>query len=71
MSVFWRFRTRVSCCVVARLPGICPRCSERMVRSGHDPQGLNQLVDVAVLVGVMPIPSSLGVVSELHATARC
>ena len=36
-----------------------------MVRSGHDPQGLNQLVDVAVLVGVMPIPSSLGVVSEL------
>ena len=42
-----------------------------MVRSGHDPQGLNQLVDVAVLVGVMPIPSSLGVVSELHATARC
>ena len=66
-----RFRTRVSCCVVARLPGICPRCSERMVRSGHDPQGLNQLVDVAVLVGVMPIPSSLGVVSERHATARC
>jgi hypothetical protein len=65
------FRTRVSCCVVARLPGICPRCSKRMVRSGHDPQGLNQLVDVAVLVGVMPIPSSLGVVSELHATARC
>jgi hypothetical protein len=54
----------------ARLPGICPRCAERMVRSGHDPQGLNQFVDVAVLVGVMPIPSSLGVVSELHATAR-
>jgi hypothetical protein len=64
------FRTRVSCCVMARLPGICPRGSERMVRSGHDPQGLNQLVDVAVLVGVMPIPSALGVVSELHATAR-
>jgi hypothetical protein len=42
-----------------------------MVRSGHDPQGLNQLADVAVLVGVMPIPSSLGVVSERHATARC
>ena len=42
-----------------------------MVRSGHDPQGLNQLVDVAVLVGVMPIPSSLGVVSELHTAARC
>jgi hypothetical protein len=31
-----------------------------MVRSGHDPQGFNQLVDVAVVVGVMPIPSSLG-----------
>ena len=25
----------------------------------------------AVVVDVMPIPSSLGVVSELHATARC
>ena len=24
-ELFWRFRTRVSCCVVARLPGICPR----------------------------------------------
>ena len=54
-----RFRTRVSCCVVARLPGICPRCSERMVRSGHDPQGLNQLADVAIGVGVMPFPSAL------------
>jgi hypothetical protein len=53
------------------LPGICPRRGGRMVRSGHDPQGLNQLVDVAGLVGVMPIPSSLGVVSERHATARC
>ena len=42
-----------------------------MVRSGHDPQGLNQFVDVATGVGVMPIPSSLGVVSELHAAARC
>ena len=41
-----------------------------MVRSGHDPQGLNQFVDVAVVVGVMPIPSSLAVVSELQATAR-
>jgi hypothetical protein len=41
-----------------------------MVRSGHDPQGLNQLVDVATVVGVMPIPSALGVVSELHAAAR-
>ena len=44
----------------ARLPGICPRCSERMVRSGHDPQGLNQFVDVATVVGVMPYPSRLG-----------
>jgi hypothetical protein len=41
-----------------------------MVRSGHDPQGLNQLVDVATAMGVMPIPSALAVVSELHAAAR-
>jgi hypothetical protein len=33
---------------------------EGMVRSGHDPQGLNQFVDVATGVGVMPIPSRLG-----------
>jgi hypothetical protein len=65
-----RFRTRVSCCVMARLPGICSPRLGCMVRSGHDPQGLNQLADVATGVGVMPIPSSLGVVSELHATAR-
>ena len=41
------FRTRVSCCVVARLPGICPPRLGCMVRSGHDPQGFNQFVDVA------------------------
>jgi hypothetical protein len=34
----WRwFRTKVSCCGVARLPGACP--PERMVRSGHDRHG--------------------------------
>jgi hypothetical protein len=32
---------------------------EGMVRSGHDRQGLNQFVDVATGVGVMPIPSRL------------
>ena len=61
----------MSCCVVARVPGICSPRVGCMVRSGHDPQGLNQLVDVATVVGVMPIPSALGVVSELHAAACC
>ena len=41
---------------------------EGMARSGHDPRGLNQLVDVATEVGFMPITSSLGVVSE---PSRC
>ena len=39
-----------------------------MVRSGHDPRGLSQLVEFATEVGFMPITGSLGVVSEL---SRC
>jgi len=40
------------------------------VRSGHDAQGLNQLVVVATVGGRHADPESLGVVSELHAAAR-
>ena len=42
------------------------RAGWRMVRSGHDQPGLNQLSDRR-LVGVMPIASSRLVVSEPHA----
>ena len=42
---------------VARHLSASLRC---IVRSGHDPQGLNQFVDVATRVGVMPIPSRVG-----------
>jgi hypothetical protein len=38
-----------------------------MVRSGHDPQGLNRFVDVATGVGVMPIPSRLGSCPSIYA----
>ena len=67
----WRFRTRVSCCVVARLPGICPRRSGLHGAVGPRPARTQSVSRRRHGVGVMPIPSSLGVVSELHATARC
>lgn len=46
------------------------RAVRRMVRSGHDPQGLNQLVDVDTDGVRHADRGSLGVASELHAAGR-